>query len=144
MSDVAEEWRVIPGFPAYEVSNLGRVRSLPHTTEWTHGRTGTRATANFKGRMLNPNRNKLTGYMTVNVGAGTSNVHRLVLLAFVGPAPEGCQACHANGDPADNRLANLRWDTVRANAEDRERHGRTARGERHSETIRAALRRSQL
>ena len=42
-------------------------------------------------------------------------VHRLVLLAFVGPCPEGMECCHGPGGPADNRLTNLRWDTRGAN-----------------------------
>lgn len=61
-------------------------------------------------------------------------VHRLVLLAFVGPCPEGMEACHNNGDRRDNRLENLRWDTRRKNIQDREKHGMTARGKRHGKS----------
>jgi hypothetical protein len=50
-------------------------------------------------------------------------VHRLVLEAFVGPCPEGMEACHNNGDTADNRLVNLRWDTKQANVADKLKHG---------------------
>lgn len=38
-------------------------------------------------------------------------VHHLVLEAFVGPCPDGMEACHNNGNGLDNRLENLRWDT---------------------------------
>jgi hypothetical protein len=38
-------------------------------------------------------------------------IHGAVLEAFVGPRPEGMEACHNNGNPAANRLENLRWDT---------------------------------
>jgi hypothetical protein len=38
-------------------------------------------------------------------------VHRAVLMAFVGPCPEGHEARHLNGEPNDNRLSNLCWDT---------------------------------
>jgi len=31
--------------------------------------------------------------------------------------------CHGNGDPCDNRLANLRWDTPSSNSQDMLRHG---------------------
>jgi hypothetical protein len=53
------------------------------------------------------------------------------LEAFVGPCPVGMEACHdPDPDPANNTRSNLRWDTPKANATDRHRHGRTARGER--------------
>ncbi len=38
-------------------------------------------------------------------------VHRLVLEAFVGPCPEGMRSRRKNGDPLDNALSNLEWDT---------------------------------
>lgn len=59
-------------------------------------------------------------------------VHRLVLTAFVGECPAQRQGCHNNGNKADNRLANLRWDTAAGNCRDRVLHGRqsTLSGER--------------
>jgi hypothetical protein len=57
-------------------------------------------------------------------------VHRLVLTAFVGSCPPGLECCHNDGNPANNRLRNLRWDTQFANAADAVRHGVTARGVR--------------
>jgi hypothetical protein len=57
-------------------------------------------------------------------------VCRLVLESFAGPCPEGMEACHGDGNPANNALSNLRWDTPRANAADRRSHGREARGGR--------------
>jgi len=51
-------------------------------------------------------------------------VHRLVLLAFVGAPPKGMEACHYDGDPQNNNLSNLRWDTAKENWVDRKRHGR--------------------
>lgn len=59
------------------------------------------------------------------------SVHRLVLLAFVGPCPDGLQACHNDGDRENNRPDNLRWDTPSSNYADRDRHGTTATGERN-------------
>lgn len=51
-------------------------------------------------------------------------VHRLVLEAFVGPCPSGCEGCHYDGNPANNIVSNLRWDTTKNNCLDKRRHGR--------------------
>ncbi len=56
-------------------------------------------------------------------------VHRLILLTFIGPCPEGLEACHDNGIPDDNRLENLRYDTHRSNIHDKFKHGTVHRGE---------------
>lgn len=50
-------------------------------------------------------------------------VHILVLTAFYGPCPEGMEGCHHDGDPLNNRLGNLRWDTHVGNVSDSIRHG---------------------
>jgi hypothetical protein len=62
-------------------------------------------------------------------------VHQLVLEAFVGPKPEGFECCHADDDPTNNRLENLRWDTQCANAADRIRNGGYPRGTRHRDAV---------
>jgi hypothetical protein len=49
--------------------------------------------------------------------------------AFVGPCPEGMVCCHNDGDPSNNRLENLRFDTHKANCDDKLRHGTLCRGE---------------
>jgi HNH endonuclease len=59
------------------------------------------------------------------------SLHRIVLEAFRGPCPPGMEACHNDGDPFNNRLDNLRWDTRKGNFADEERHGTKMRGERH-------------
>ena len=53
----------------------------------------------------------------------TFTVHRLILLAFVGPCPEGMEACHNDGNASNNNLANLRWDTHINNEKDKVLHG---------------------
>lgn len=115
-----EEWRTIAGWEgSYEVSNMGRVRGLDRVS------CGVRV----KGRLIKPyaDRQHEAAYRIVNLrGHGRSTnplVHKLVLEAFVGPRPEGMEACHDNGIKHDNRATNLRWDTHRANMEDQFRHG---------------------
>ncbi len=73
------------------------------------------------------------GYHTVQLWVdgknSTRRVHRLVAEAFSLPRQEHhTQLRHLNGDKDDNRSANLVWGTAVENAEDREIHGRTAKG----------------
>jgi len=117
-----EQWRDVPGWEGlYQVSDLGRVRSLQRTIVYSNGDTHT-----VLGRVRKPNGNG-HGYLTVSLYRRNSEVrryiHRLVLEAFVGPCPPGQEACHGNGNPADNRLSNLRWDTRMENVRDTARHG---------------------
>lgn len=120
-----EKWRPIPDWEdAYEVSSLGRVRSVSRQVVGADGRVYPvvgKVRALVEGRRgakrvpLYRN-DKITIY----------SVHRLVMAAFVGPCPEGMEVCHNNGDAGDNRLVNLRYDTRSANHLDKRAHG-TAR-----------------
>lgn len=76
------------------------------------------------------------GYLSVSLprdGKRVSvKVHRLVALTFLGPPPSPVhEVRHLNGNQLDNRVSNLAWGTKKDNADDRERHGRTAYGERN-------------
>jgi len=59
------------------------------------------------------------------------SVHRLVLEAFVGPCPDDLVCCHNDGNPLNNNLENLRWDTQQSNLADCKLQGNMirARGE---------------
>ncbi len=69
------------------------------------------------------------GYLLVLISNGKRNsckqyyVHHLVLEAFIGPRLKNMICCHLNGDPSDNRVENLRWDTYEANEQDKKKHG---------------------
>lgn len=124
--DFDEAWKPIPGYDGYEASTRGQIRSLDRQV-WC----GTRW-RNFKGRILKP-ATKEKGHQSVVVGSYRSrNVHQLVMLAFVGPCPEGMEVCHNNGKAWDNRLINLRYDTPEENRNDAKKHGTVPRGEKHS------------
>ncbi|MGP5930306.1 NUMOD4 motif-containing HNH endonuclease [Corynebacterium glyciniphilum] len=118
-----EIWKPIPGYEGYyEVSDQGRVRSIERVIVRDNGMRQT-----VRSRVLRPALNR-RGYEGVHlyrrgIGEGFS-VHRLVLLAFVGPCPEGMEVRHLNGAPADNRLTNLRYGTSLENKLDIIRHGR--------------------
>jgi len=114
-----ERWLPVPGYEGiYEVSDMGRVRSLPRID----AQGGRR-----RLRMFNPSRMDARGHLGVTLrrdGLTKSlYVHRLVLEAFVGPCPAGMEACHWNDIPDDNSLPNLRWATKSENRFDCVRNG---------------------
>lgn len=106
----------IPRFPNYEASDLGNVRNK------------------LTGFVLKPNLAGRYSAVTLRVGGKsvTRSVHRLVLLAHVGPPPSPThQGAHGDGDRSNNTLGNLRWATGAENNADKHKHGTMARGERH-------------
>lgn len=122
-----EVWKAIPGWDGlYEASSIGRIRSCPREGVTTFG------VRSYGGTILKPIRAK-TGYMVVNlIHSGKRKqvlIHRCVLLAFRGDPPKEWQACHNNGDRSDNRLSNLRWDSVKSNHADKKPHGTWQGGE---------------
>lgn len=119
-----EEWRTIPGFSKYDVSNLGRVMS--------HARGGTPRIR--KSTRLNSRGDPGYRLMSLVDDSGKAHgklVHRLVLEAFVGPCPPGMEACHEDDDPENNALSNLSWDTHAKNMQDKDSKGRTPKGASH-------------
>lgn len=50
-------------------------------------------------------------------------MHRIVLEAFVGLCPDGCVASHLDGDPGNNRVANLVWESPSKNERRKRVHG---------------------
>lgn len=107
MSD--EIWKPLPGWEdLYEISSHGRIKSLRRNGQIMKTGTG------------GPKARYPIAALTRTV---YPTIHRLVLETFVGPCPEGMEACHNNGNPADNRVENLRWDTHIANMADQRVHG---------------------
>jgi hypothetical protein len=122
----AEEWRAVVGFEGqYEVSSLGRVRSIDRyqTYESVRGGKAVAVTRFLKGKLLRPG---WTGsHLTVAIGKGNSQtVHHLMLEAFVGPRPPGHEGCHYDDDGRRNVLENLSWGTRSKNLHDAIRNGR--------------------
>lgn len=123
-----EVWKDVPGYEGYyQVSDQGRVKSLPRIVPMRDGRKYT-----VSGKYL---KQKMTGYyLTVVLCKSgveeTRLVHQLVLLGHVGPCPEGMECRHYDGKCTNNGLTNLRWGTRKENAADRERHGTHLRGQK--------------
>ena len=96
--DVAEEWRDVVGYEGfYQVSNLGRVRSLPRKK--------------CKGKVLSLRLHEKYYDVLLSV-AGQSKrhrVHRLVAAAFI-PNPDNLpEVNHIDGNGGNNSVSNLEW-----------------------------------
>lgn len=103
----SEEWRPCgSSFTGYEVSNLGRVRSL---------RYGVKSRGTIV--VLRPRLCK--GYFVVGLSGTpqkrTVPIHTLVAQAFISGRPDGHQVNHRNGNRSDNRATNLEYVTPQQN-----------------------------
>lgn len=92
-----QTWRVVHGWPSYEVSDLGNVRSVDGvpTGQWENSK----------------------GYMIVRLRQprAMARVHRLVAAAFLAPAHTQETVNHKDGDKQNNQASNLEWATRREN-----------------------------
>lgn len=105
-----EEWRPIKGFEdSHQVSNKGRVRSIPHITNNNHY---------VKGTILSPEK-IWTGYLRVHLrGKRCSKkfyVHRLVATAFIDNPTNLPYINHIDECKHNNAADNLEWCTQRYN-----------------------------
>ncbi len=125
-----EQWKDIPGYVGfYQVSNEGRVRSLirllPSAIE-----QGIRR----EKLILAFGKNKQGRLQVTLCKEGFTKrfqVHRLVLETFTGPAPEGTECRHLDGDHTNNHEGNLVWGTHTENMQDKTAHGTQLFGERN-------------
>jgi len=123
-----ETWKPIPDFPGYEVSDHGRVRSLLRRIAAGKGSgTGACWCISAQPQRILKGTFRPDNYRIVVLRRDglsyTRTVHQLVLLAFVGLCPEDMEACHNDGNPHNNHLSNLRYDTHLANQQDAKAHG---------------------
>lgn len=123
---VSERWLPIVDpsgrhdFPDYYVSDFGRVAScrgseIVFLKLWRQGRGYLCATLS----------------MGMKEWARTFLVHKLVLTAFRGPCPKGCESRHLDGDKNNNALTNLEWGTPKQNHDDKVAHGTATVGVRN-------------
>lgn len=72
-------------------------------------------------------------------------LHRLLAELFLPPRPsDKHEVRHLDGIRINCWVENLAWGTRAENAADREGHGRTSRGERHSQAIRTSSHRARV
>ena len=108
VGDTVEKWKPIPGFNgAYEVSNLGNVRSIDRIVQRKDGYL-----MRFKGKTLTPRANA-DGYLNLQLSdrdnPKTVRIHRLVAEAFI-PNPDLLpEVNHKDEDKTNNAASNLEW-----------------------------------
>ena len=95
------EWREIPGYPEYKISDAGQVRRAIASQ------------STQEGKILKPYKIK-SGYLYVNLSQNSRSkpysVHRLVVLAFIGESPsDEHQIVHNDGNFENNHVSNLKW-----------------------------------
>jgi len=107
-----EIWEKIKGFDNYEVSDLGRVRSLDNFVKNGNGLRIVR------GRILKLIFDK-DGYYTVSLHKNAKRyprkVHRLVAETFISNPESKPQTNHMNCIKTDSRASNLEWVTQSEN-----------------------------
>lgn len=106
-----ETWKDIPGYIGlYQVSNLGKIKSLSRITVCKNG-----SAKKLKEKIIKPT--LWQGYYRVALSKDGKNrrflVHRLVMLAFNGDSEMAVN--HKNGDSTDNSLENLEYVTQKQN-----------------------------
>jgi len=126
----------VPGFPGYRVGDDGSV-----WTAWKKG-PGGKGSGRGTGKpyisdewkrirvKLRPGDYPMVGLKRVGCKAVVWPLHRVVMLAFVGPRPKGNVCRHLDGNPHNNSLSNLCYGTPQENVEDSVRHGTFVRGEK--------------
>lgn len=109
-----EEWKPVFGYEwLYEVSNLGRIKSLSRfRNAWTwwyikkENIISTRLSLWYT--VVDLTRNKIKKTVTI---------HRIIMLSFIWVDKEKNNVNHKNGIKNDNRLENLEWCTNKENSQ---------------------------
>jgi hypothetical protein len=117
-----EIWKPIINYEGlYEISNYGRIKRFNKDKRYKL----------FKILKYKKNRSRY-GYLQTSLYKGGIckyfYISRLVLETFIGPCPEGMEACHNDGDPSNNFVGNLRWDTHKNNEKDKILHNTIVNG----------------
>lgn len=104
-----EIWKDIKNYEGYyQVSNLGRVRSLPRYDSNNH---------RLKGRILKTTIR--SGYYNLNLSKGNKRksyqVHRLVAMAFIPTDDYSLFINHIDINRLNNKVSNLEWCTQKEN-----------------------------
>lgn len=140
MLSPTEKWKSIAGYEGlYEVSNLGRVRSMPRTEAFlkkSNGQIATLCVRQRKEKILKAGQRG--GYLSVVLSKnGTTHnalVHRLVAQAFIPNSDNKPQVNHIEQPKTDNSVGNLEWATPAEDGQHRVAHDLRPNGSRLPQT----------
>lgn len=120
---MSEVWKDIPGYEGrYQASTEGRIRSVNRLVT-QRAKNGTPYVRKVKARIL-PGSTRGDGYILVSLGhAKPHYAHVLVALTFLGERPQDADVCHNDGNPSNNKITNLRYDSRSENIIDACRAG---------------------
>lgn len=126
-----EEWRAVIDFPAYEISNTGKIRqrgisfTRPNPKNPSKNQTVKLKTKELSGTIKRFKGRTVCILVSLRKDGKTFHrrIHNLILTTFISQCPEGMEGCHNDGDPLNNKLSNLRWDTHKNNMADMLIHG---------------------
>lgn len=114
-----EIWRDVIDFDSYQVSDLGRVKSLSKKTNSVFSNTGFRIT---KQKILKQRKDK-DFYLLVNLRRNnkqfTLKSHRLVAICFIKNTKNKPEVNHKNFITTCNYYKNLEWNTSKENTKHR-------------------------
>lgn len=106
-----EIWKPIEGYEnLYEISNMGRVKSLPKKYSHPKDKIGRIMRLN-----LNKKNNRIGVILSKNGIQKRYLVHRLVAMAFIENPNNYLEINHKDEDPTNNKASNLEWCNHRYN-----------------------------
>lgn len=129
-----EIFKSMSGYPDYEISNFGRVKTKQRLVRYTHAVTNKEHFRLTKERFLKQYDNNRTGYKFIQPRLygkpSNETIHRLVALTFLDQTEGLTQVNHKDGNKHNNHVDNLEWCTISYNHQHATRTGLKANGSR--------------
>jgi len=109
-----EQWKDIPDYEGYyQISNLGRVKSLEKTLIVSERKR-------FYKPLIKKSHISKRGYLEIGLcknGSGFKNkIHRLIAISFIDNPRKHPQVNHIDSNRLNNKISNLEWVNNRENA----------------------------